>query len=139
MSSPLSIATLFTARVSGFSTPGYGGNLSLSYQITTAVLVARSKEAKALGIPMGAPAFKWKETFEQNSVFVYSSNYTLYGDLSRRVMEVLQQFSPEVEIYSIDEAFLALETDDPIALGQKIRARVAKWDGDPCFCWNCAD
>lgn len=94
-------------------------------------IVARSKEAKALGIPMGAPAFKWKETFEQNSVFVYSSNYTLYGDLSRRVMEVLQQFSPEVEIYSIDEAFLALETDDPIALGQKIRARVAKWTGIP--------
>jgi len=94
-------------------------------------VVARSKEAKALGIPMGAPAFQWQKTFEKHGVFVYSSNYTLYGDLSRRVMEVLQQFSPKLEIYSIDEAFLAMTTKDPVALGREIRARVLKWTGIP--------
>lgn len=94
-------------------------------------VVARSKEAKALGIPMGAPAFQWQKSFETHGVFVYSSNYTLYGDLSRRVMEVLAQFSPRLEIYSIDEAFLLIESEDPLAIGKEIRARVYKWTGIP--------
>ena len=70
-------------------------------------VIARSNEAKALGIPMGAPAFKYKTIFEKNNVFVYSSNFALYGDMSNRVMNILSTFTPEIEIYSIDEAFLS--------------------------------
>lgn len=91
-------------------------------------VVARSKEAKALGVPMGAPAFEWREVFERGKVRVLSSNYTLYGDLSGRVMEVLEGFSPEVEVYSIDEAFLGVEDG---AIGEKIRERVLQWVGIP--------
>ncbi|NBR38469.1 MAG: SOS mutagenesis and repair protein UmuC, partial [Alphaproteobacteria bacterium] len=69
-------------------------------------VIARSNEAKALGIPMGAPAFQYKKQFEQHQVKVFSSNYALYGDMSRRVMHILEQYTPQVEIYSIDEAFL---------------------------------
>jgi DNA polymerase V len=69
-------------------------------------VIARSNEAKALGIPMGAPAFEYKKLFEENNVYVYSSNYALYGDMSSRVMNILSTFSPEIEVYSIDEAFL---------------------------------
>ena len=70
--------------------------------------VARSNEAKALGIKMGAPLFKIKDIVERNHVAVFSSNYALYGDMSRRVQEVLRDFAPAVEQYSIDEAFLDL-------------------------------
>lgn len=71
-------------------------------------IIARSNEAKALGIPMGAPYFKNKTFIKQHRVKVFSSNYALYGDLSHRVMSILQQMEPEVEIYSIDEAFVRL-------------------------------
>ncbi|BDD13112.1 SOS mutagenesis and repair protein UmuC (plasmid) [Fulvitalea axinellae] len=71
-------------------------------------VVARSAEAKACGIGMGAPIFKMKETVKRYGVRVFSSNYTLYGDMSARVMNVLGRFSPAVEVYSIDEAFLDL-------------------------------
>jgi len=69
-------------------------------------VIARSNEAKALGIPMGAPAFQYQELFKKNLVNVFSSNYELYGDMSRRVMNTLAYFSPEIEIYSIDECFM---------------------------------
>ena len=69
-------------------------------------VIARSNEAKALGIPMGAPAFEYKTLFERHKVEVFSSNYALYGDMSSRVMNILSEYTPEVEIYSIDEAFL---------------------------------
>ncbi len=69
-------------------------------------VIARSNEAKALGIPMGAPAFQYEELFKKSSVNVFSSNYELYGDMSRRVMNTLATFSPEIEIYSIDECFM---------------------------------
>lgn len=69
-------------------------------------IIARSNEAKALGIPMGAPAFKYKEVFIKNRIHVFSSNYALYGDMSARVMNLLAEFTPEIEVYSIDEAFL---------------------------------
>lgn len=69
-------------------------------------VIARSNEAKALGIPMGAPAFEFKKLFEENNVFIYSSNYALYGDMSSRVMNILSTYSPDIEVYSIDEAFL---------------------------------
>jgi len=72
-------------------------------------VVARSSEAKALGIPMGEPAYKLRRFAESGQVLLFSSNYTLYGDMSRRVMQTLSQFTPSLEIYSIDEAFISLE------------------------------
>ncbi len=72
-------------------------------------VIARSDEAKALGIPMGAPAFKYDKEFKQKRIQVFSSNYALYGDMSSRVMQLLQTFTPDAEIYSIDEAFLKFE------------------------------
>ncbi len=94
-------------------------------------VVARSNEAKRLGIPMGAPAFQYKRLFDEKNVFVYSSNYTLYGDMSQRVMQVLEQFSPKIEIYSIDKAFLAIAAKDPLAVAREIRKRVLQWTGIP--------
>ncbi|NGX39244.1 MAG: DNA polymerase IV 1 [Chlamydiae bacterium] len=94
-------------------------------------VVARSTEAKKLGIPMGAPAFKYHNFFEVHKVHVYSSNYTLYGDLSHRVMQVLSHFSPELEIYSIDEAFLTTKQDNLIDLAKEIRRKVWRWTGIP--------
>src|SRR3989442_8949980 len=72
------------------------------------IVVARSNEAKALGIGMGVPAFKIRHLIHKHYVQVFSSNYTLYGDMSQRVMETLAQFTPDLEVYSIDEAFLSL-------------------------------
>lgn len=69
-------------------------------------VIARSNEAKKLGIPMGAVAFKFKELFEKHKVHVHSTNFALYGDLSNRTMDTLRAFTPDIEIYSIDEAFL---------------------------------
>lgn len=69
-------------------------------------VVARSNEAKALGIPMGATAFEYETIFKTNNVNVFSSNYELYGDISSRVMSILSTYTPDLEIYSIDEAFL---------------------------------
>lgn len=72
-------------------------------------VIARSNEAKALGIPMGAPAFQIKQLLNKHNIHVFSSNYALYGDMSARVMNILSNFSPELEVYSIDETFLKLE------------------------------
>lgn len=69
-------------------------------------VIARSDEAKAVGIPMGAPAFQYKKLFKEKGVYVFSANFPLYGDLSDRVMQILAGYCPEIEIYSIDEAFL---------------------------------
>src|SRR5712692_5636469 len=71
-------------------------------------VIARSEEAKALGIPMGLPAFQLAERMQAQPVEVFSSNYALYGDMSARVMATLAQWAPAVEVYSIDEAFLDL-------------------------------
>jgi len=71
-------------------------------------VIARTDEAKALGILMGVPYFQIKEFCKKNGVFVYSSNFALYGDMSRRIMKIISEHSPEIEIYSIDEAFLSL-------------------------------
>ena len=95
--------------------------------------IARSSEAKALGIPMGAPAFKYKEIIEKNHVHVFSANFPLYGDMSNRVMSILGTFSPVQEIYSIDECFLDLSGFgfDLKAYGLKMKERVFKWTGLP--------
>ncbi len=97
-------------------------------------VIARSNEAKALGLPMGAPAHKFASFFRQHNVRVFSSNYPLYGDMSQRVMDVLRQFTPEVEVYSIDEAFLHFEGFqhyDMEIYAQQMRKRVHKWTGMP--------
>ena len=95
--------------------------------------VARSEEAKAF-IPMGAPAFKYEDILKKNNITVYSSNYTLYSDMSERVMSTLSRFTPEIEIYSIDEAFLNLTgfiNYNLTEYAKEIRATVKKWTGIP--------
>src|SRR4029453_9235601 len=97
-------------------------------------VIARSDEAKALGIPMGLPAFKLADLVKEHPIEVYSSNYTLYGDLSARVMTTLTQWTPDVEVYSIDEAFLQFSMLPPDALtayGQTMRATIQQWTGIP--------
>ena len=95
-------------------------------------VIARSSEAKALGIPMGAPAFQWERQFRASGVAVFSSNFPLYGDLSARIMTTLEGLAPRVEVYSIDEAFLDLTgVADPVALCREIRERVLRWVGIP--------
>ena len=97
-------------------------------------VISRSNEAKALGIRMGEPYFKVKELIKRNNVHIFSSNYALYGDLSRRVMKVLKTFSTNVEIYSIDEAFIDLsflKEEDVENYGKEIRKKVLKWTGIP--------
>ena len=97
-------------------------------------VIARSNEAKALGIPMGEPAYKLKELIEKNEVVVFSSNYTLYGDMSHRVMTTIAGFVPDMEIYSIDEAFLLFDGYENInlhELGNKITKTVTRNTGIP--------
>lgn len=97
-------------------------------------VIARSAEAKALGIPMGEPAYKLKDLIEQNQVQVFSSNYTLYGDMSGRVMSIISTFVPEMEIYSIDEAFLnfdGFENTDLKAYGENIVNTITRGTGIP--------
>ena len=97
-------------------------------------IISRSNEAKALGIKMGEPYFKEKDVIIKNNVQVFSSNYSLYGDISRRVMRTLKRFNSNIEIYSIDEAFLDLSnfSDDEIeGVGHEIRSVVLKWTGIP--------
>lgn len=94
-------------------------------------VVARSNEAKALGIPMGAPFFQYKELMKAHDVIVCSSNYTLYGEMSGRVMESLKSFSLDMQVYSVDEAFLALHEQNLMDQGLKIRETILKWTGIP--------
>ena len=97
-------------------------------------IISRSNEAKALGIKMGEPYFKEKDIIVKNNVQVFSSNYSLYGDISRRVMRTLKRFNSDIEVYSIDEAFLDLSnfSDDEVEdVGKEIRNTVLKWTGIP--------
>ena len=97
-------------------------------------IISRSNEAKALGIKMGEPYFKAKDIIVRNKVEVFSSNYSLYGDLSRRVMRTLKRFNSEIEVYSIDEAFLDLSNfpdQDVEKIGKEIRETVLQWTGIP--------
>ena len=89
-------------------------------------IIARSKEAKALGIKMGVPLFKVKDIVRKEKVHVFSSNYTLYGDMSRRVMNIIAEFTNDIEIYSIDEAFIGLDgiPGDIVEYGHKIRKTI---------------
>jgi DNA polymerase V len=98
-------------------------------------IISRSREARDLGIGMGVPLFKVRDIVEENGVAVFSSNYQLYGDLSLRLADAFQEFTPEVEVYSIDEAFLGLEAKPGQSFrdyGLEIKAKVYKWTGVPC-------
>ena len=93
-------------------------------------VVARSNEAKALGIKMGQPVFELRDLILRHSVRVFSSNYALYGDMSRRIVNVLEQFTPTLEMYSIDESFLELPIRAVDAgIADTIRATVHQWTG----------
>jgi DNA polymerase V len=96
-------------------------------------IIARSNEAKAAGIRMGEPFFEQQDLIDRHNIQVFSANFTLYGDMSNRVMETLKQFSPQMEIYSIDEAFLTLSgtTGDLESCAREIRRTVRKWTGIP--------
>lgn len=97
-------------------------------------VVSRSNESKVLGIPMGAPYFKYKELCQDKGVKVFSSNYQLYGDISNRVMDSFKNLIPEVEIYSIDEAFFKLDSIsnmDLVKYNQTVRAKIKQWTGIP--------
>ena len=98
--------------------------------------VARSAEVKALGVKMGTPWFKMRDLAKQHGILAYSSNYTLYGDMSNRVSEVLRDFCPDIEVYSIDESFLRVERvahlyGGTLALGVQMRNRIKQWTGLP--------
>ncbi len=96
--------------------------------------VSRSDEVKALGVKMGQPWFQLKDLAKKHGIIAYSSNYTLYADMSHRVMNILATFSPNQEIYSIDECFLDLtefKTQNLTLYGQLIRQRIKQWTGLP--------
>ena len=93
-------------------------------------VISRSYEAKDLGIAMGAPEFKIRQELKQKNIHVFSSNYALYGDLSNRVMKILESFTPNVEVYSIDEAFLnfdGMKIKDYHEYGLQMKCRIQKW------------
>lgn len=113
-------------------TPALNGRPVVVLSNNDGCVVSRSQEAKALGIKMGAPAFKYKDFFRKHGVIVLSSNYSLYADMSGRVMETLSAFTPDIEFYSIDEAFLEFHGGIPLSgLGKKIRETVYRWTGIP--------
>lgn len=98
--------------------------------------VARSSEVKALGVKMGMPWFKMKDLANQHQIQALSSNYTLYGDMSNRVVSILKELSPHVEVYSIDESFLRIENvahlyGGPHSMGETIVQRIKQWTGLP--------
>jgi DNA polymerase V len=99
-------------------------------------IVARSQEVKDLGVKMGVPLFQVQQLVNQHQIQLFSSNYALYADMSARVMSVMEEFTPSLEVYSIDEAFLDLTgvypcRIDPVAYGQRIRKAVYRATGIP--------
>ena len=97
-------------------------------------MIARSNETKALGIKMGVPAYQIKDTIDQYGIEVFSSNYTLYGDMSNRVMSMLGSYVEEMEVYSIDEAFLHMDGFGQLDLksyGEQIVKSVTQGTGIP--------
>lgn len=97
-------------------------------------IISRSNEAKALGIPMGAPVFKYRDLIRRGQIQCFSSNYALYGDMSQRVMNSLRRLCPDMEVYSIDEAFFNLDHfsyHDLSAYLLDIRQKIKQWTGIP--------
>ena len=95
-------------------------------------IVARSNEVKALGVPMGAPLFKYRELLEKHDTAIFSSNYQLYADISSRIMSVIQMHAPNLEIYSIDEAFIQFDSKaNYVDFACNLKAIIKKWVGIP--------
>ena len=95
-------------------------------------IIARSNEAKVLGIKMGVPVFQVRDIIDNNNVYVFSTNFALYGDMSSRVMSLLSDISPEIEIYSIDEAFMNFTgVKDSVHLASRMKSVVTKSTGIP--------
>ena len=95
-------------------------------------VIARSNEAKELGIPMAAPYFKYKAVLAKHKAAVFSSNYQLYGDMSQRVMQIVRSCVPDMEVYSIDEAFMRLDgITDVVGFSRNLRRKIYKWTGIP--------
>ncbi|MDR9416009.1 MAG: Y-family DNA polymerase [Gracilimonas sp.] len=114
--------------------PGLKGRPIVILSNNDGCVIARSEEAKQLDIPMGAPEFKFRKFFKDHDVVVRSSNYPLYGDMSRRVMETLRSLTHDIEVYSIDEAFVELSKNtyhDLEVYGNIIKETVLKWTGIP--------
>ena len=112
--------------------PALNGKSVIVLSNNDGCVIARSNEAKALGIKMGVPVYQIKDEIQKYGIAVFSSNYTLYGDMSSRVMSILSSLAPEIEIYSIDEAFINLDgINDLQTLGEKIVSQVVRGTGIP--------
>lgn len=114
--------------------PDLEGKPVVVFSSNDGVIVARSNEAKALGIPMGAPVFKYRELLKAHNVVQFSGNFDLYADISRRITSVLTSVTPRTEVYSIDESFLDLSQlaiSDYTAWGRQLRESILKWIGVP--------
>lgn len=114
--------------------PGLEGEPVVVLSSNDGCVVARSNEARAIGVPMGAPAFKHKELFHREKVIQFSANFELYGDMSRRITEILTSITPRLEVYSIDESFLdisQLDIPDYSTWGKQVRESILKWTGIP--------
>jgi len=116
--------------------PGLEGTPMVVLSNNDGCAVARSNEVKALGVKMGTPWFKMKDLARKQGILAFSSNYALYGDMSNRVVQILRDFSPDTEVYSIDESFLRIEAvaqvyGGAVAMGQQMRQRIKQWTGLP--------
>lgn len=117
--------------------PALEGRMVVVLSNNDGCVVARSDEAKAAGIPMGAPFYQWRGVLEKHNAAVFSSNYQFYGDMSNRVMASLAMFVPDMEVYSIDEAFLQMDAvpqdrpEDLTTLAAHMRQKVLQWTGLP--------
>lgn len=134
MASPIAIVDCnnFYASCEKVFNPKLEGKPVVVLSNNDGMIVARSAEAKALGIPMGEPLFKIEPLVKKHDIQIFSSNYTLYGDMSRRVMSILDQLCPTVEIYSIDEAFInfdGVKVKDVTAYSRYIRETIRQWIG----------
>ncbi len=114
--------------------PNLEGRPVVALSSNDGCVVARSNEAKALGVPMGAPAFKWQQFFKDNQVVQMSGNFELYGDISRRITSILTTITPHIEIYSVDESFLdlsELNIANYTEWGKKVHTLIKQWTGIP--------
>ncbi|TGD57615.1 Y-family DNA polymerase [Flavobacterium humi] len=114
--------------------PEFNGKPVVVLSNNDGCIISRSDEAKALGVPMAAPEFKIRDMLKEHNIKVFSSNYALYGDLSQRVMCILEQFTPNIEIYSIDEAFLnfdGIDIPNYQEYGLQMKKRILKWVSIP--------
>lgn len=114
--------------------PDLEGRLVVVMSSNDGCVVARSNEAKTLGIPMGAPVFKYRDVFDPHNVVRFSANFELYSDISRRIIAILTTITPRLEVYSIDESFLdmsQLPITDYAAWGITVRQKILEWVGVP--------